>query len=90
MATPTEIPILNQELRKLRLDAGLTQLQLAQLLGVEQPSVSVIEKGGNTSIASRFLASSPYNAIVALAIRAALSVSDMTRLRKTDVHLFRM
>ena len=47
--TQPHIPQLNQDLRRLRQKAGLSQTALAQLLGVHQTTVSVVERGGPTS-----------------------------------------
>ena len=48
MQTPT-IPVLNQELRSLRRSAGFSQTELASRLGVNQSTVSVVERGGTTT-----------------------------------------
>lgn len=37
-----------QDLRKLRLNAGLSQSQLAQLVGLKQPNISAIESGNRS------------------------------------------
>jgi len=40
---------LHKELRQLRIDAGLTQVQLAALIGVQQPTISGVERGDVTT-----------------------------------------
>lgn len=46
---PPTIPVINQELRILRRNAGLSQMELASRLGVNQSTVSVVERGGTTT-----------------------------------------
>ena len=47
--TTAPIPQINRELRQLRLDAGLSQVQLSKLISLDQSTISTIEKGTSTT-----------------------------------------
>lgn len=49
MSTTPEIPQINRELRQLRLDAQFSQVQLGRLIGLDQSTISTVEKGASTT-----------------------------------------